>query len=66
MGQKHKEFKGISEEALNTKWKGVEQVYDIVRKKAQYFHDEKRSSAPPSKDTRSKTKNRSDSKAAAP
>ena len=57
MAEKNRAFKGISEEAICTsKYKGMSQIYDMVRKKADKLIDEKNTLSPASKDIKSKGK----------
>ena len=56
MAKHNRAFRGIPDETVCTgKWKGMSQLYDLVRKKADQLIDEKITS-PPSKDTKSKGK----------
>ena len=56
MAKHNRAFKGIPDETICTgKWKGMSQLYDLIRKKADQLIDEKYTS-PPSKDARSKGK----------
>ena len=55
MAKKNRAFQGIPEEAICTsKWKGMSQIYDMVRKKAEQLIDEKQTFSPASKDIKSK------------
>jgi len=55
MAKKNRAFQGIPEESICTsKWKGMSQIYDMVRKKAEQLIDEKKTLSPASKDIKSK------------
>ena len=41
MAKRSRSFRDIDDSAISTQWKGLSQIYDMVRKKAKKMLDEK-------------------------